>query len=60
MGATIAPAQAIVAFPVSPAKAGTKFATAADEYYIQKEYKMRFWGPTKLEVSLVWLIGRVF
>ncbi|MBD5174709.1 MAG: DUF3575 domain-containing protein [Bacteroidales bacterium] len=29
-----------------------------NEYYIQKEYKMRFWGPTKLEVSLVWLIGR--
>ncbi|MBD5214423.1 MAG: DUF3575 domain-containing protein [Bacteroidales bacterium] len=29
-----------------------------NEYYRQKEYKMRFFGPTKLEVSLVWLIGR--
>ena len=29
-----------------------------NDYYRQKEYKMRFFGPTKLEVSLVWLIGR--
>ncbi|MBD5280437.1 MAG: DUF3575 domain-containing protein [Bacteroides sp.] len=29
-----------------------------NEYYRQKEYKMQFFGPTKLEVSLVWLIGR--
>ena len=29
-----------------------------DDYYRQKEYKLRFFGPTKLEVSLVWLIGR--
>ena len=29
-----------------------------NEYYRQKEYKLRFFGPTKLEVSLVWLIGR--
>ena len=29
-----------------------------NEYYRQKEYKMQFFGPTKIEVSLVWLIGR--
>lgn len=29
-----------------------------NEYFKQKEYKMRFVGPTKAEVSLVWLIGR--
>ena len=29
-----------------------------NEYYRQKEYKLGFFGPTKLEVSLVWLIGR--
>ena len=28
-----------------------------NEYYREKEYKMHFFGPTKLEVSLVWLIG---
>ena len=29
-----------------------------NDYYSEKEYKMRFWGPTKAEISLVWLIGR--
>lgn len=29
-----------------------------NEYYRQKEYKMRYFGPTKAEISLVWLIGR--
>ncbi len=29
-----------------------------NDYYREKEYKMRFVGPTKAEISLVWLIGR--
>ncbi len=29
-----------------------------NDYYREKEYKMRFFGPTKAEISLVWLIGR--
>ncbi len=29
-----------------------------NEYYRDKEYKMRYFGPTKAEISLVWLIGR--
>ena len=29
-----------------------------NEYYRKKEYKMRFFGPTKAEISLVWLLGR--
>ena len=29
-----------------------------NDYYREKEYKMRFIGPTKLAVSLVWLLGR--
>ena len=29
-----------------------------NDYYREKEYKMRYFGPTKLEVSLVWLLGR--
>lgn len=29
-----------------------------NEYYRQKEYKLRYFGPTKAEISLVWLIGR--
>ncbi len=28
-----------------------------NEYYRDKEYKMRYFGPTKAEISLVWLIG---
>lgn len=29
-----------------------------NDYYREKEYKMRFLGPTKAEISLVWLLGR--
>lgn len=29
-----------------------------NEYFQEKEYKMNYFGPTKVEVSLVWLIGR--
>lgn len=29
-----------------------------NDYYREKEYKMRFFGPTKAEISLVWLLGR--
>ena len=29
-----------------------------NDYYRKKEYKMRFFGPTKAEISLVWLLGR--
>lgn len=29
-----------------------------NDYYREKEYKMRYFGPTKAEISLVWLIGR--
>lgn len=29
-----------------------------NDYYSEKEYSMRFFGPTKAEVSLVWLLGR--
>ncbi|MDE7346595.1 MAG: DUF3575 domain-containing protein [Muribaculaceae bacterium] len=29
-----------------------------NDYYRDKEYKMHFFGPTKAEISLVWLIGR--
>lgn len=29
-----------------------------NEYYREKEYKMSFVGPTKAEVTLVWLLGR--
>ncbi|MDE6341352.1 MAG: DUF3575 domain-containing protein [Muribaculaceae bacterium] len=29
-----------------------------NDYFRQKEYKMRYFGPTKAEISLVWLIGR--
>lgn len=29
-----------------------------NDYYREKEYKMRFFGPTKAEISLIWLIGR--
>lgn len=29
-----------------------------NDYYSKKEYKMRYFGPTKAEVSLIWLIGR--
>ena len=29
-----------------------------NQYFREKEYKMRFFGPTKAEISLVWLIGR--
>ena len=28
-----------------------------NDYYRDKEYKVRFFGPTKAEISLVWLIG---
>lgn len=28
-----------------------------NDYYREKEYKVRFFGPTKAEISLVWLIG---
>lgn len=28
-----------------------------NEYYSQKQYKLRYFGPTKAEISLVWLIG---
>lgn len=28
-----------------------------NDYYYDKEYKMRFFGPTKAEISLVWLLG---
>ena len=28
-----------------------------NDYYVDKEYKLRFFGPTKAEISLVWLIG---
>lgn len=30
-----------------------------NSYYREKEYKLRFFGPTKAEVSLTWLLGRV-
>ena len=29
-----------------------------NDYYLDKEYKMHYFGPTKAEISLVWLIGR--
>lgn len=29
-----------------------------NDYFRQKEYKLRFFGPTKAEISLVWLLGR--
>ncbi|MDE6632652.1 MAG: DUF3575 domain-containing protein [Muribaculaceae bacterium] len=29
-----------------------------NDYYREKEYKMQYFGPTKAEISLVWLIGR--
>lgn len=29
-----------------------------NDYYREKEYKLRFFGPTKAEISLVWLLGR--
>lgn len=29
-----------------------------NDYYSEKEYKMRYFGPTKAEISLIWLIGR--
>ena len=29
-----------------------------NDYYFDKEYKMHYFGPTKAEISLVWLIGR--
>ena len=29
-----------------------------NDYFKEKEYKMRFFGPTKAEISLVWLLGR--
>ena len=29
-----------------------------NDYYREKEYKMQFFGPTKAEISLVWLLGR--
>lgn len=29
-----------------------------NEYFREKEYKMNYFGPTKVEVSLIWLIGR--
>ncbi len=29
-----------------------------NDYYREKEYNLRFFGPTKAEISLVWLIGR--
>lgn len=29
-----------------------------NDYYREKEYKMRYFGPSKAEISLIWLIGR--
>lgn len=29
-----------------------------NDYYFDKEYNMHYFGPTKAEISLVWLIGR--
>lgn len=29
-----------------------------NDYYHDKEYKMHYFGPTKAEISLIWLIGR--
>ena len=29
-----------------------------NDYYREQEYKIRYFGPTKAEISLVWLIGR--
>ncbi len=29
-----------------------------NEYFREKEYNLRYFGPTKAEISLVWLIGR--
>ncbi len=29
-----------------------------NDYYRKKEYNLQFFGPTKAEISLVWLIGR--
>lgn len=29
-----------------------------NDYYRDKEYKLRFFGPTKAEISLVWLLGQ--
>ena len=29
-----------------------------NDYYREKEIKMRYFGPTKAEISLVWLLGR--
>ena len=29
-----------------------------NDYYFDKEYKMHYFGPTKVEISLVWLIGK--
>ena len=30
-----------------------------NDYYYDKEYHMSYFGPTKAEISLVWLIGRM-
>lgn len=30
-----------------------------NDYYYDKEYRMRYFGPTKAEISLVWIIGRM-
>ena len=35
-----------------------KYFTFDNDYYREKEYKMHFFGPTKAEISLVWLLGR--
>ncbi len=29
-----------------------------NEYFREKEYKMNYFGPTKAEITLIWLIGR--
>lgn len=36
----------------------SKYYPFDNDYYREKEYKLRFFGPTKAEISLVWLIGR--
>ena len=30
-----------------------------NDYYFDKEYRMRHFGPTKAEISLVWILGRI-
>lgn len=36
----------------------TKYFLFDNDYFREKEYNLHYFGPTKAEISLVWLIGR--